>query len=86
MRQERDQLKAALQRSLGHQLDQIGKADLVARVDELTEAAQRLTGERDAARAENSVLQWHIAALEDDLAASRTSLRRMIREGNLPTQ
>ena len=86
LRQERDRLKAALQRSLGHQLDQLGNADLVARVDELTEAAQRLTGERDEARAETSALQRQVAALEDDLAASRTSLRRMIREGNLPTQ
>ena len=84
--QERDQLKAALQRSLGHQLDQLGNSDLVVRVDELTEAAQRLTGERDDARAETAALQRQVATLEDDLAASRTSLRRMIREGNLPLQ
>ncbi|MFE1733679.1 DUF6262 family protein [Streptomyces bacillaris] len=86
LRQERDQFKAALQRSLGHQLDQLGNADLVARVDELTEAAQRLAGERDEVRAETSALQQHVAVLEGDLTASVMSLRRMIREGNLPLQ
>ncbi|MFF4260841.1 hypothetical protein [Streptomyces virginiae] len=58
----------------------------MARVDELTEAAQRLAGERDEVRAETSALQQHVAVLEDDLTASMMSLRRMIREGNLPLQ
>jgi cell division protein FtsB len=77
---------AALQRSLGHQLDQLANTDLVARIDELTEIALRLTDERDQARAETTALQRQVETLEDDLAAAKSSLRRMIREGNLPTQ
>lgn len=68
------------------QLDQMANTDLVARIDELTEAAQRLTAERDAARAENATLLRQVETLEDDLAAARTSLRRMIRTENLPPQ
>jgi hypothetical protein len=79
LRRERDQLKAALQRALGHQLDDAENAGLAARVAELTQACQRLTGERDQTRAENSELQRRLADAEDDLAAARTTLRRMIR-------
>ena len=83
LRQERDQLKAALQRALGHQLDQAENAGLAVRVADLTQACQRLTVERDQARAENSELQRRLANAEDDLTAVRTTLRRVIREENL---
>ncbi|MFI1189318.1 hypothetical protein [Streptomyces californicus] len=57
----------------------------MSRLDELTEAAHCRTAERDEARAKVAALQRQATALEDDLAASRTSLRRMIREGYLPS-
>ncbi|MFJ8073838.1 DUF6262 family protein [Streptomyces sp. NPDC096176] len=82
LRTERDQLKAALQRQLGQQLDQVGAADLVARVDELTRQHEELTAERDTLRREKKELEERLAETEEDLAAARSSLRRMIRAEN----
>ncbi|MFC9181562.1 DUF6262 family protein [Streptomyces globisporus] len=82
LRAERDQLKAALQRQLGQQLDQVGAADLVARVDELTRQHAELTAERDILQRQKVELGERLAEAEDDLAAARSSLRRMIRSEN----
>ncbi|MFF3403042.1 DUF6262 family protein [Streptomyces sp. NPDC002659] len=82
LRVERDQLKAALQRQLGQQLDQVGAADLVARVDELTRQHEELTAERDALQREKATLVERLVDTEEDLAAARSSLRRMIRNEN----
>ncbi|MEU3836097.1 DUF6262 family protein [Streptomyces microflavus] len=82
LRAERDQLKAALQRQLGQQLDQVGAADLVARVDKLTRQHAELTAERDTLRREKTELEERLAETEEDLAAARSSLRRMIRAEN----
>ena len=84
LRAERDQLKVALQRSLGHQADQLANAPLVERINELTALAQQVTGERDQARREKADLEQRLSETEDDLAAARTSLRRMIRSENTP--
>ncbi|MFC4463778.1 DUF6262 family protein [Streptomyces xiangluensis] len=82
LRGERDRLKAALQRQLGQQLDQVGSADLVARVEELTRQHEVLTAERDTLRREKAGLEERLAESEEDLAAARSSLRRMIRAEN----
>ncbi|WP_328863944.1 DUF6262 family protein [Streptomyces virginiae] len=82
LRAERDQLKAALQRQLGQQLDQVGAADLVARVDELTRQHEELAAERDTLRREKTELAERLTETEEDLAAARSSLRRMIRTEN----
>lgn len=82
LRAERDQLKAALQRQLGQQLDQVGAADLVARVDELTRQHAELTADRDILQRQKVELGERLAEAEDDLAAARSSLRRMIRSEN----
>ncbi len=74
LRSERDTLKAALQRSLGHQPDQLS-----TRIDELTALAKQLTAERDHSRQDKTALEQRLKDTEDDLAAARTSLRRMIR-------
>ncbi|GAQ50322.1 DUF6262 family protein [Streptomyces acidiscabies] len=79
LRVERGQLKAALQRQLGQQLDQVGTADLVVRVDELTRQHEELTVECDTLRREKAELEERLAETEEDLAAARSSLRRMIR-------
>ncbi|WP_406102467.1 DUF6262 family protein [Streptomyces canus] len=82
LREEVDRLKAAVRRSLGQQIDQVGAADLGARVDELTAANQRLEGELAQEKARAEELQGRLTEAEDDLAGARTSLRRMIRSGN----
>ncbi len=80
LREERDKLKAALQRSLGHQLDQAATKDLVARIDELTSHNQELSTQLQQVRQDNTQLSRRLEEAEDDLAAARTSLRRMIRD------
>lgn len=80
LREERDKLKAALQRSLGQQLDQAGTKDLVARIDELTSRNHELATRLRQVQQDNTQLQQRLEEAEDDLAAARTSLRRMIRE------
>jgi len=80
LREERDKLRAALQRSLGQQLDQVTTKDLVARIDELTSHNHVLSTQLQQVQQENVRLQQRLQETEDDLAAARTSLRRMIRD------
>jgi hypothetical protein len=63
---------------LGRQLDALSHQDLTARIDELTAHNHRLADQLAQATATNSDPQARATALEDDLAAARTSLRRMI--------
>lgn len=84
LRAERDQQHQQMQLALGTRLDDIAKADLVARVDELTRHNTELTATAAQLRADNQALQTRVHELEDDLAAARTSLRRMIRTENRP--
>jgi cell division protein FtsB len=86
LRDERDRLQAALRHQLGYQLDAIhaaDAADAATRADELTARNQDLTRQLQEASAENVTCRARITALEDDLTAARTSLRRMIRDENL---
>lgn len=82
LRAEVDRLKAAVRRSLGQQLDQLGAADLGARVDELTAEKEKLQADLAQAQARIEELTDKLAETEDDLASARTSLRRMIRSEN----
>ncbi|MFI7708693.1 hypothetical protein [Nonomuraea sp. NPDC049480] len=50
----------------------------------MTRDNQRLNTDLQQARTETQQLRGRVTELEDDLAAARTSLRRMIREGSLP--
>ncbi|MFJ5095323.1 DUF6262 family protein [Streptomyces sp. NPDC088557] len=84
LREEVGRLKAAVRRSLGQQLDQFGAADLGTRVDELTAESQRLQAERDDALARVKDLTEQLSEVQDDLASTRISLRRMIRSENQP--
>lgn len=85
LRAQVDELRSKLRRSLGNQLDNLTRTDLIARVDELVDHNTRLLAETHQLRASNDVLTARTAELEDDLAAARTSLRRMIRTENRPT-
>jgi chromosome segregation ATPase len=81
LRQERDQLKGVVQRSLGQQLEQVASKDLVARIDELTLHNHELTARLNQIQGENRELQRRLRESEDDVAAVRSNLRRMIRSG-----
>jgi hypothetical protein len=83
LRRERDRLHHALRHQLGQQLDTLHAPDLAARAGELEGQNQQLTHQLQQATAAQSTSEARITALEHDLAAARTSLRRMIREENL---
>ena len=84
LRADRTQHTEQLRRALGTQLDTRTKADLVARIDELTRTNTELTTATTRHEATIHTLHERITTLKDDLAAARTSLRRMIRAENLP--
>ncbi|MFF3730942.1 DUF6262 family protein [Streptomyces sp. NPDC002476] len=84
LRRERDHLKDVVRRQLGQQLDQVGTSELVARIDELTRQNSELTAKADALQRSNTDLQEKLTEAEDDLQATRTSLRRMIRTQPAP--
>ncbi|WHP58999.1 DUF6262 family protein [Arthrobacter sp. KFRI-F3372] len=75
LRREREELRASLRQALGRQVNNLSTAPLVDRLN-------RLAGELAEAQATNTDLDLQITALQDDLTAARTSLRRMIREQN----
>lgn len=85
LRAEREQHQHQLRLALGARMDNLAKADLVARVDELTQANTELAASVAQHLSDNQTLRARITELEDDLAAARTSLRRMIRAENRPT-
>ncbi|MFI8287535.1 DUF6262 family protein [Streptomyces sp. NPDC085614] len=82
LRTENGQLRQQARIHLGQQVEQLGNHDLVDRINELTEKNLRLSTEERQATAENTQLRQRVAELEDDLAAARTSLRRIIRNEN----
>ena len=84
LRAERHQHQRQLQAALGARVDQAAKADLVERVEELTRRNKELAAALAEARAETNLAAGRVGELEDQLAATRTSLRRMIRAENRP--
>ncbi|WP_228992676.1 DUF6262 family protein [Streptomyces sp. DH8] len=82
LREERDQMRQALQHQLGQQLDDLSATALSGRVDELRCHNQRLADQLRQTTDENTVLKARVVSLDQDLAAARTSLRRMIRSEN----
>jgi chromosome segregation ATPase len=84
LRTEREQHHHQLRLALGARMDNLAKADLLARVEELTSANTELAASATQHRSDNQALKARVTELEDDLAAARTSLRRMIRANNFP--
>lgn len=84
LRTERHQHQRQLQAALGARVDHIAKTDLIERVDELTRRNKELSAALSQAQSDNGQLAGRVVELEDDLAAARTSLRRMIRAENRP--
>lgn len=86
LRTQRDKLRGNLQKQLGRQLDALTHRELADRIDELTRDNQRLTDLNRKLTTDNQQLHQQVTDLEDDLAAARTSLRRMIRNTNQPPE
>ncbi|MEU4172964.1 DUF6262 family protein [Streptomyces sp. NPDC026665] len=84
LRQDNERLRSVVQQQLGRELDALGTQHLGDRVEELTEANQHLDGRLRHILEDNGSLHTRVAELEADLAAARTSLRRMIRAENAP--
>lgn len=84
LRAQVGELRDKLRRALGDQLDNLTRTDLQARVDELLDHNTRLLAETHQLHSSNNLLTARVAESEDDLAAARTSLRRMIRAENSP--
>lgn len=82
LRADRDKLRHNLQKQLGHQLDQLTHRELTDRIHELTQHNQHLTNQNNDLTERNTALKQRVTELEDDLTATRTSLRRMIRSEN----
>ena len=80
LRAHNDKLRLNAQRLLGRQLDQIDQGELLARVDALAAENRRLTEKLRQSAQERSVLAHRNIELEEDIAAARTALRRMIKE------
>jgi len=80
LRTDNDKLRRNAQRLLGQQLDQVNIAELIARVDGLVDEKRRLAAELHQITEERTALQSRVADLEEDVAAARTALRRMIRK------
>jgi chromosome segregation ATPase len=77
---ERDRLKAKVQRSLGQQVDQSGSIELEKRIRELGDELQQRDAAMARARAERDVLRAQLSEAEDTVAALRRSLRQMMRD------
>jgi FtsZ-binding cell division protein ZapB len=82
LRQERDRAQTAVRHQLGRQLDAVATHDRTTRIDELTRHNHQLADQLQQATEENTALRARASSLEQDLAAARTSLCRMIRTEN----
>jgi hypothetical protein len=80
LRCEVDRLKKALRQQLGTQLEVASTESLRQRIDELSEANNRYRSENVHLATELNEIRAQLHIAEDDLAAARASLRRMIRE------
>jgi uncharacterized protein DUF6262 len=82
LRGEVDRLKKALQERLGTQLEAVSAESLRRRIDQLVESSNRYRSENNRLAIELQDARAQLSTAEDELAAARTSLRRMIRTGS----
>ncbi len=82
LRAENDQLRGRLRLHLGAEIDGPERAELIARVASLDSASRALVAARDARAAEAGLAGRRVHELEDELAAVRESLRRVIKDKN----
>lgn len=85
-RDERDRLKAKVQRGLGHQVAQAGTTELAARIRDLTAKAGQQDAELAQARTQLAELTAELTAERDtaldEVAGLRAALRQMTRQQN----
>jgi chromosome segregation ATPase len=81
-RDERDRLKAKVQRGLGHQVTQAGTAELANRIRDLTARVGQQDAELAQARTQITGLTAERDAALDEIAGLRTALRQMTRQQN----
>jgi uncharacterized protein DUF6262 len=79
-RDERDRLKAKVQRGLGQEIDRAGNIELEKRIRELGYALQQRDLALAQVRADRDELQGKLSAADDTVAALRKSLKQMMRD------
>jgi chromosome segregation ATPase len=82
IRDERDRLKAKVQRGLGQQVDQTGSAELVTRINELLSTLQQRDIDLTSSRAEATRLATELEAALDEVGGLRRALKQMTRQQN----
>lgn len=82
LRAERDKLAQRLRLQLGAEIEGPDRAQLIARLAELETVNRQLVAERDARAADADTATRRVGELEDELNATRESLRRVIRTQN----
>ncbi|MBB5939512.1 DUF6262 family protein [Streptomyces zagrosensis] len=85
LRQERDGLKRAVQRSLGAALDQEGARSATQRIGDLQAEIHKVKDELAAARAQNTALKRQLADAQEEVIAVREAGRQMFKSINRPT-
>ena len=80
LRSDKDKLRRNAQQLLGQQLDQANVEELIARVDALVDDNRQLAVKLQESTQQCTALRSQVTELEEDVAAARTALRRMIRE------
>jgi chromosome segregation ATPase len=79
LKKERDRLRERVQLSLGAELDDVDRRQLVERVQQLERQNAELNGELSEARDRLTALKRKLQESEDDLTAARATLRRAMR-------
>ncbi|QIZ37235.1 DUF6262 family protein [Saccharopolyspora sp. ASAGF58] len=79
-REERDRLRAKVQRGLGQQVAQAGNVELEKRIRELGDELQQRNAALAKAWSERDELQGKLSEAEDTVAALRRSLKQMMRD------
>ncbi len=80
VRDERDRLKAKVQRGLGQQIDQAGNVELETRIRELGDELRQSAEALAQSRAERDRLQNELDEALDTLGGLRASIKQMMRE------
>ncbi|MFJ2868007.1 hypothetical protein [Kitasatospora sp. NPDC087314] len=71
-----------MQWNLGVQVNAVQAKDLVARIQELTEANQLLASQPATVEAARAQLERELAETQDDMISARAALRNMMRKQN----
>ncbi|WP_109005305.1 DUF6262 family protein [Streptomyces rishiriensis] len=79
LKKERDRLRTRVRLSLGAELDEVDRNELIKRVQQLEQRNTALSQELSEARLRIASLEGQLSQTQDDLTAARVSLRRAMR-------